>query len=404
MSNFQVIGDGPFGGDVLSVDGRTGAVILADLYAAIDHTHSSGDIISFLGYVPEDSADKAAANGYASLDADGKLPTSQLPPLSITSVFVVASEVEQLALTVQEGDVAIRTDESRSYIALNDVNASMSDWQELLNPGGGVLSVDGRTGTVTLGDLYANTSGSSILNEIAIASDVDGNVDFAPVTLNPITRKLTQIGSIESDQTWFKKINTGITVTSNGKNTGAIGHSIFFNQINTATQFQHSGAFSLRLTAAGAEIIPGTESTSPTTGAAIVNGGLGVVKNANIGGDLDVAGVITGNTGFVIKPAGASSILLTDANKWVEVQNGASTATITIEPDTTANLPIGCSIFSSKIGSGEVTYARGAGVTFGTSLGDVNFKIDGEGDEGFWIQFVKRAANLWYVSGPIKSV
>ena len=93
---------------------------------------------------------KGAASGIASLGADSKIPTSQLPALAITSTYVVASQVAQLALTVQEGDVAVRTDLNKSYIALNSTNGSMSDWQELLTPTDTVTSVNGATGAVSL--------------------------------------------------------------------------------------------------------------------------------------------------------------------------------------------------------------------------------------------------------------
>jgi len=96
------------------------------------------------------SSEKGAINGVATLDAAGLLPTSQLPPLAITSTFVVASEAAQLALVVQEGDVAVRSDENKSYIALNATNGAMSDWQLLLTPTDAVLSVNGQTGVVVL--------------------------------------------------------------------------------------------------------------------------------------------------------------------------------------------------------------------------------------------------------------
>lgn len=88
----------------------------------------------------------------ADLDSGGKIPTTQLPAIAIASVNVVSDETSMLALTVQEGDVAIRTDLNRSYIALNANNSSLADWEELLAVGGiaGVSSVNGETGTVEL--------------------------------------------------------------------------------------------------------------------------------------------------------------------------------------------------------------------------------------------------------------
>ena len=97
----------------------------------------------------EVKSDKDTANGYAGLDASSKINPLQLPSLAISETFVVATEVAQLALTVQEGDIAVRTDENKSYIALNDTNATMADWQELLAPTDQVASVFGRQGVVT---------------------------------------------------------------------------------------------------------------------------------------------------------------------------------------------------------------------------------------------------------------
>ncbi len=54
-----------------------------------------------------------------------------------------------LALTAQRGDVAIRTDTSRSYILATDSPATLADWK-LLTAAGDVLSVSGRTGAVVL--------------------------------------------------------------------------------------------------------------------------------------------------------------------------------------------------------------------------------------------------------------
>lgn len=93
---------------------------------------------------------KGVVNGIASLDASGIIPTSQLPPLAITSTFVVASQAAMLALTAQEGDVAVRTDQSRSYILSTNSPSTLVDWKELLTPADAVLSVNGQTGVVSL--------------------------------------------------------------------------------------------------------------------------------------------------------------------------------------------------------------------------------------------------------------
>jgi len=86
----------------------------------------------------------------ALLDANGKIDNSVLPPLAISETYVVGSEADQLDLDVQAGDIAVRTDENKSYIALNSDNADMGDWQELLTPTDAVTSVNGQTGAVVL--------------------------------------------------------------------------------------------------------------------------------------------------------------------------------------------------------------------------------------------------------------
>jgi hypothetical protein len=94
--------------------------------------------------------EKGAANGYPSLDGTGRIPTSQLPALALTDVYTVVSQVAQLALTAQEGDVAIRTDLNKSFVHNGGVAGTMADWSELLTPTDAVLSVAGRTGAITL--------------------------------------------------------------------------------------------------------------------------------------------------------------------------------------------------------------------------------------------------------------
>lgn len=70
-----------------------------------------------------------AANGVATLGADGKLPVSQLPPLAINETFTVASQAAMLALTAQRGDVAIRSDlNGAAYLLTTDVPSMLGNW------------------------------------------------------------------------------------------------------------------------------------------------------------------------------------------------------------------------------------------------------------------------------------
>jgi uncharacterized protein YpmB len=110
----------------------------------------------------------------------GTLPSSVLPPLAITDIFVVVDEVAQLTLTVQKGDIAIRTDEGKSYINATGDNTAMTDWQELLTPTDTILSVNGQTGTVVL----TTTNIAEGTNLYYTEARVSANVDVAANTTN----------------------------------------------------------------------------------------------------------------------------------------------------------------------------------------------------------------------------
>jgi len=89
------------------------------------------------------TAQKGQANGICELDANSLVPSNHLPPLAITDVHVVADATERLALTAQEGDVAIQTDDSSSWIY------DGTTWIAF-GVSGAVVSVNGQTGTVSL--------------------------------------------------------------------------------------------------------------------------------------------------------------------------------------------------------------------------------------------------------------
>ena len=96
------------------------------------------------------TSEKGSTNGLATLGSDGKIPASQLPALAIKEVYTVASQVAMLALTAQRGDMAIRTDNGRTYVLASDSSSTLNDWKEITSASGEVTSVAGKTGAVTL--------------------------------------------------------------------------------------------------------------------------------------------------------------------------------------------------------------------------------------------------------------
>lgn len=84
------------------------------------------------------------------LGSDGKLDTAVLPALAISETFTAANQAAMLALNAQQGDVCIRTDQSKSYILSASPASTLANWKELVSPADAVSSVNGKTGAVTL--------------------------------------------------------------------------------------------------------------------------------------------------------------------------------------------------------------------------------------------------------------
>lgn len=91
-----------------------------------------------------------AAGNIPVLDANGKLNTAVLPPLSIVDTHVCNNEAEMLALTAQKGDIAIRPDIEKTFILQGSDPAVLGNWIAMVTPTDKVLSINGRTGVITL--------------------------------------------------------------------------------------------------------------------------------------------------------------------------------------------------------------------------------------------------------------
>jgi hypothetical protein len=175
------------------------------------------------------------------------LQNSDLPAIAITDTFVVASQSAMLALSAAErGDVAVRTDLNKSFILKGDNPASLSDWQELLTPTDAVLSVDGRTGVVSLADKYQPLD--SDLTAIAGLTHSNRHVlisngtnwtrralaedDLPSLSISKITGLQTALDSKEPAITGTANKVLSIQTGGTGVKTGSItdnGTSAFFN-------------------------------------------------------------------------------------------------------------------------------------------------------------------------------
>lgn len=104
-----------------SVAGKTGEVTLAaadvtDFDTAVDARITSSQITSELGFTPESSSLKGEAGGYASLDANGFVPATQLPSF-VEDVIEVNSitDLEMQFPIGESGKLYVTTDNSQVY-------------------------------------------------------------------------------------------------------------------------------------------------------------------------------------------------------------------------------------------------------------------------------------------------
>ena len=98
-----------------------------------------------------DANKTGVANGVASLNALGKIPTDQIPAISFSSVRIVNTEADMLGLTsAVVGSVAVRTDVNKSFILAVSDPTVLSNWTMLLTPAPPVQSVNTYSGNVNL--------------------------------------------------------------------------------------------------------------------------------------------------------------------------------------------------------------------------------------------------------------
>ncbi len=232
----------------------------------------------------ENTANKNTANGYAGLGSDGKLISNQLPAITITDTFVVGSQAAMLALTAETGDVAVRTDLSKSYILKGSNPSVLADWQELLSPVDGVTSVFGRVGSVV-----ANT-GDYTTAQVTETTNKKYQTD-AQALYNDATSSIqTQLNSKANDSNVVHKTGdetvAGVKTFSNLTNFSTYGIKINTNGWVTPNQvYGETGNFFVNYSGNGNTIIgnsTGKVGIGTTSPSGILHINAGALADTNI--------------------------------------------------------------------------------------------------------------------------
>lgn len=173
------------------------------------------------------TSEKGAINGVATLGGDGKIPSSQIPPVAITNTFVVNSQVAMLALNAEEGDVAVRTDLNKTFILKTAGATVLANWQEMLTPTDTVISVNGQAGAVVLTTTnIAEGSNQYFTNGRAISALTGQNISIFTNNAGYITNANGQYVNNTANSTLSRvgsgPYTLGVNLANNNEWTGTI--------------------------------------------------------------------------------------------------------------------------------------------------------------------------------------
>ncbi len=279
-------------GGVTSFNTRTGAITL-----------TSGDVTTALGFTPENAANKGVANGYASLDGSGLVPSSQLPsyvddvleytnlagfPATGTTgkiyVDLATNKIYRWSGTVY---IEVSAQVGTTWGGITGTLSNQTDLQTALNGKQASLSGTGFvkiSGTTISYDNSTYLTASTVLNAVLTPYVVGANTavtssDTIETAIEKLQGQINARLSAESD--------TLATVTGRGATT------------STALSITNA-----------------TATTSASTGALVVSGGIGVAGSVFIGTNLTTGGLTMGQ-GITNQ-----NVLLTISNPGIGYANG----------------------------------------------------------------------------------
>lgn len=203
-------GSGPFGtilkGDLwfVSVPGTLGgtAVVVGNNFRAlVDNPTLSTDwnILNVgLGYIPENIANKGIANGYAGLDATGKVPLTQLPSSNVVKLTKAVNSliltgsglVDSLLIPANTFKVGVAKIHIRNVWTTSFATKTTRIW---------INSINSLTGATTLGVYSAGSGAKSIdmgrivavksLSSLEVYDNTVGSLlpELQPGSVNPPT-------------------------------------------------------------------------------------------------------------------------------------------------------------------------------------------------------------------------
>jgi hypothetical protein len=141
-----------------------------------------------------------------STDVTGTLPVSNMAATALTTVQTAANQTAHLALTAQEGDVVVRSDENKTYMHNGGTAGTMADYTLLATPTDAVTSVNGGTGVVTVTENVTTNLGITGTTGARTITSSDGTNAVIPVATDSVSGVMsatdhTKLTGIEANAT-----------------------------------------------------------------------------------------------------------------------------------------------------------------------------------------------------------
>ena len=139
-------------------------------------------------------------------DVTGTLPVGNMAATALTTVQTAANQTAHLALTAQEGDVVVRSDENKTYMHNGGTAGSMADYTLLATPTDAVTSVNGNTGVVTVTENVTTNLGITGTTGARTITSSDGTDAVIPVATDSVSGVMsaddhTKLSGIETNAT-----------------------------------------------------------------------------------------------------------------------------------------------------------------------------------------------------------
>ena len=213
----------------------------------------------------EQAANKGAANGYASLGADSKVPAAQIPDIAVSEYLgSVANQTAMLALTGEKGDWCTRSDTGTNFIITGSDPSVIGGWTELSYPTAPVTSVNSATGVVVLdADDIAETASRVWLN--TADQTIEGAKTFTDALkgfrgVNDVTTSDNLDTVRENELAVCDTTSGAIVITVNDAADSA-------DEIGTEYEFFHSvGGNTVTFAVTGSQVIISKDSNVQITG------------------------------------------------------------------------------------------------------------------------------------------